>query len=245
MLLLLLVLEVVVKIDRSSKAVVILGVAPDVHAGLPCLTLLAPSTPASTFVPSFSAQGATPPAGVSSKSHLKWRWQWSRKMTGDFNHDAAAEAAGIALKIGSAAVDAVSFMADLGEELPVVEPVLKTLKAIREKVESVKQNREDLGSLEERCTYVAACVIVKCRKHAISDVDVTPLVDCIEAARKFMDRCSRRGRVSRILSASGDKDEIARLNARVDRVTGDLGLAGIAILNRKVDDMNELLVSCA
>lgn len=48
--------------------------------------------------------------------------------------DSAAEAARLALQIGSVAAEAVSFVAELGEELPVINPVLKMLAAIREKV---------------------------------------------------------------------------------------------------------------
>lgn len=82
---------------------------------------------------------------------------------------ATAEAAKLALQIGSATADAISFAADLGEELPVISPVLK-----------------------------------------------------------FVDRCSRRGRVSRVLKASSDREEIARLSARVDQLSGDSSLAGVA-----------------
>ncbi|CAN0397289.1 unnamed protein product [Pylaiella littoralis] len=159
--------------------------------------------------------------------------------------DAAAEAARVALTMGSTVVDVVSFMGDLGEELPVIKPVLKTLKFIREKVETVKKNREDLRSLEGRCTYLAACVIVKCRQQPSSGMDVTPLVDCVEDARKFVERCgSRRHQVSNFMKASSDVGEIAGLNARVDRLTGDLRLAGVAVLNAKADDMKAMLVSC-
>lgn len=52
--------------------------------------------------------------------------------------DAAVEAANLALKMGSAAVDMVSFIEGFGGELPVVGSVLKTLKAMRETVETVQ-----------------------------------------------------------------------------------------------------------
>lgn len=161
------------------------------------------------------------------------------------SNDAGAQAARLALRIGSNAADAISFVADLGEELPLLSPVLKTLKAIREKVKTVNSNREELETLEDRCTYITACVIVKCRQNSSSGMNVTPLEDCVEATLKFVERCSRRGRVSRVLKASSDRDEIAGLNAVVDRLTGDLGLAGIAVLEGKADDMKAMLVSCA
>ena len=41
----------------------------------------------------------------------------------------------------------------------------------------------------------------------------------------------KRGRVSRVLKASHDKAEIARLNTSLDRLSGDLGLAGIATVD--------------
>lgn len=165
----------------------------------------------------------------------------TEKMAGG-SGGAAAEAGHLALKIGSNAADAISFAAELGEELPFIGPTLKTLKAVREKVETVGSNREELRALEGRCTYVTACVVVKCRQNSRSEIDVTPLKDCAEAVREFTERCSRRGMLSRVLKASRDKDEIAGLNASVDRLTGDLGLAGIAVLEGKADNMKATLV---
>lgn len=164
-------------------------------------------------------------------------------MGADF--DPAAEAAGVALKMGSAALGAVSFMTDLGEELPLLQPVLKTLTVIREKVEMVKKNQEEFKRLDDRCTYIMACVIVKCRQNPNSEMDIAPLVDCVEAAQDFVQRCSRRGHRSRVFKASSDKDEIAGLNARVDRLRGDLNLGGIAAIHKNTDDMMAMLVSCA
>lgn len=159
--------------------------------------------------------------------------------------DVGAQAAKLVLRIGSNAAGAVSFVAELGEELPFVSPVLKTLTVIREKVETVKSNKVELKALEERCTYVTACVIVKCRQNSRSKIDLTPLKDCVDAVEKLVERCKGRGRVERTLKASGDKDEIAGLNALIDRVAGDLGLAGIAVLEEKADDMKATLVSFA
>ena len=142
--------------------------------------------------------------------------------------DATAEAAKLALQIGSATADAISFVAELGEELPVISPVLKTLAAVRDKVDKVRSNRDALEELSERCTYLTACVVLKCRRAPASGMDVKPLAECVDEAGKIVERCSRRGRVSRVLKASSDREEIARLNARVDQLSGDLSLAGIA-----------------
>lgn len=144
--------------------------------------------------------------------------------------EAAAEASKLALQIGSTAADAILFVADLGEELPIIQPVLKVLRAVRETLETVKSNQEGLAALHERCTYITACVIEKCRGSPLSEIDVTPLVNCVEEVENVVRRCSRRGRLLGALKASSDRDDIAGLNARVDRLTGDLGLAGIAIL---------------
>lgn len=143
--------------------------------------------------------------------------------------DTTAEAAGLAVKISSAAVDAILFVADLGEELPLVQPVLKTLRAINEKVETAKNNPEELAALHQRCAHITACFIVKCRRDS-SELDVAPLEDCIKAVEKVVGRCGRRGMVSRVLKASRDKDEILRLKGRIRDLEGDLSLAGIAML---------------
>lgn len=160
--------------------------------------------------------------------------------------DAATEAAKRALKMGSATVGAIAFMADLGEELPFLEPVLKTIKTIREKIETVKRNREEVAALEERCTYIAAGVIEKTRRIPTSEMDVTPLKNCVEEVATFVELCvtrNRRGRLRRFLKASDDKDKIARLNARIDRLTGDLQLEGIVTVEGKLDNLRAFLVS--
>ncbi|CAM9783453.1 unnamed protein product [Scytosiphon promiscuus] len=125
-------------------------------------------------------------------------------------------------------------MAELGEELPFLQPALKTLTIIREKAETVQSIPEESSALAERCTHLTACVVVKCRRVS-SEFDVTPLDDRLREVAKFVERSGRRGRVSRVLKASHDKAEIDRLHASLDRLTGDLGLAGIATVEEKVD----------
>lgn len=187
----------------------------------------------------FRARVAMPGARYSTKSKL--RSEKSTTMAAKFG-DAAAEAARLALKMGSAALDMITFMVDLGEEFPVAKPVLSTLKVIREKVETVKSNRNELTALEKRCTYITAGAIAKSRQNPSSEMNVAPLQDCLKAVENVVDLCGGRGSVSRVLKASSDKDEIAELNSRIDRLTGDLGLGGIATVEGKVDDMKATLV---
>ena len=81
--------------------------------------------------------------------------------------DAAIEAAKLALKMGSAAAD-VALMAELGEELPLLQPALATLALIRQKVETVQSIPEDSAALHEWCTYLTACVIVSLSSAGVS-----------------------------------------------------------------------------
>lgn len=148
--------------------------------------------------------------------------------------DAASEAAKLALKMGSAAADVVSFMTELGEELPLLKPALATLALIRQKAETVQSIPEESAALHERCTYLMASVVVKCRRVS-SDTNVAPLDACVKEVAKCIERCGKRGRVSRVLKAAHDKAEMARLNASLDRLSGDMGLAGIATVEQKVD----------
>lgn len=150
-------------------------------------------------------------------------------------------AAKCAREVSSAAVDAVSFVAELGEGLPLFQPVLKTLTAIRENVKTVISNREDLAALRERCAYITACVIVKFRKGS-SELDVAPLEDCIRAAGTLVDHCGRRGKLLRVVKASSDRGEIAALNTRIRALESDMGLAGISVVGRKIDDLKTIMV---
>lgn len=156
----------------------------------------------------------------------------------------AVKAAGLTLRIVSTAADAVCFMADIGEELPVVKPVLSSLKSIREKVDTVRSNREELIVLHERCAYITACFIEKCRM-ASSELDVAPLERHVQEMESFVFRCQRRRGMTRWLKASETKDEIAKLNADVDRLKRDMGLEGIAILMGKIHEIQTRLVRCS
>lgn len=131
---------------------------------------------------------------------------------------------------------------DMGEHWPLVEPVLATLKALREKIDTLKSNREELAALHERCSYMAACVIVK-RRQGSSVINVEPLVKRVEEVERLVERCGRRGIFMRVLKAESDKAEIAKLHARIGDLTGDMGLAGIASVDEKVEDLTTMLVS--
>lgn len=156
---------------------------------------------------------------------------------------ATAEAAKVAARMGSAAADAALFMGALGEELPLLQPVLKTLRTICIQVETVKSNnREELAALHERCTFLTAIFIVKCRESSTSEMETAPPEDFVEAVRQLVDRGGRRRRVFRVLSASRIKVEINGLNSRIDSLTSDVGLAGIATLERKADDLRAILL---
>lgn len=156
---------------------------------------------------------------------------------------AVSDAAQLALDIGSAASDAASLVVDLGQELPLVNPVLKALMAVREKVDTVTSNREELAALYDRCTYITACVLVKCRRNSSSQLDTRPLEECVEAVGKLVDRSGRRWTLSRALWTGSDKLEIAGLHDRIGDLTGDMGLEGIATVEEKVDDLQGVLVS--
>ncbi|CAM9129863.1 unnamed protein product [Ectocarpus sp. 12 AP-2014] len=141
---------------------------------------------------------------------------------------------------GTVASDVLVFLTEASDGLPVIETVLKTLKTVREKVATLKNNREELAALHQRCTYITGCVIARCRKSS-SGLNATPLMECVNAVGAFVERCSRRGMVSRVLKATDDKDEIAGLKQRLEDLEGDLRLAGIATVGGKVEDLKALL----
>eukprot|EP00903_Cladosiphon_okamuranus_P013555 g12626.t1 len=135
-------------------------------------------------------------------------------MASSVTDDVTAEVKRVVRNMGSTAADIVDFTHELGGEVPVVDAVLRTLTAIREKVETVQSKTEGMKELERRCTYVTARVVVKRRQNSSSEMDVTPLESCVKAAEEFIERCSRRGWCGRCTKVSSDKDELAKLNPR-------------------------------
>ena len=149
-------------------------------------------------------------------------------MTADLR-DAAAEATRLALAMGSDAPDAISFVAKLCSKFPLVAPVLETLKSIREKLDDLKAKKEELVALNKTCTGIAAAVVVKCQlaSRQSSQMDVAPLEECLEALEVFVERFGRRGKLSTVLNATSDKNEILKLHQRVGSLPGVMGLASI------------------
>lgn len=157
--------------------------------------------------------------------------------------DVTTEAKELAVKMGSGAADATAFISNLGEEWPLLGPVLTTLGAIRVVMEDVQDNKGRLARLDERCTFLTACVVVKVRQHHARGLDVTRVERCIEAAREIIDSCSRRGKVSTVFKASEVKHKIADLNKTIDSLMHDTGVAVIATVEEKVDGITARLVS--
>lgn len=160
--------------------------------------------------------------------------------------DAATEAANLALKFNSAASNIASFVVELSKDLPWVSPVLKTLESIGDKVDIANCNRRELAVLQERCTYVTACVVVKCRHSASSSsIDVSPLENRLREVQDLVERCGRRGRIWRVVRADDDKRDIDELHGRIGDLTGDMGLVGIVAVEGKVADLQQQLESLA
>lgn len=157
--------------------------------------------------------------------------------------DAAAEVPRLALKLGAAASDLASFVVDIGQDFPLIYIVIRTLKNIGDKMETIKTNQELLDALHQRCTCITACVIAKCRRSPPSEVNIAPLVERIEEVHKLVERFSLRTRISRVLKASKDRVEILRVHERIGELTDDMGLAGILAVERDVSDLKGLLVS--
>lgn len=63
----------------------------------------------------------------------------------------------------AAATPLPSFLAAVRKELPSTGEVLVALQSIGHNVESASSNRNELVALRDRCSYLTACVIVKCR----------------------------------------------------------------------------------
>lgn len=50
-----------------------------------------------------------------------------------------------------------------------------------------------------------ACVVVKFKPNRSSKMDVTRLQGCVKDVWAVVERCSRRGRLSRVVKASSDR----------------------------------------
>lgn len=119
--------------------------------------------------------------------------------------------------------------------------MLVILNKIRVMVDTAKHNKKELVVLQERCTYVTACIITKC-KQCPSQVDVKSLIDrveeiveeIVEEARRLIDRCGQRGLIWRGVKAKDDEVDIAELHRRIGDLTADTRLVDIVAVTENV-----------
>ena len=130
------------------------------------------------------------------------------------------------LNIGSAAIDVAVLVAEVGKEVPIASAVLQAFIAVHSIIETVRTNKEELADLRDRCSYLTACVIEKCRRPS-TVMNLKPLEDCLGETAKVVKRCGERNRVTRILKAGNDRCDIEKMNVRMDRLVIDMGLSGI------------------
>lgn len=121
------------------------------------------------------------------------------------------------LNIGLTAIDVAVLVAVVGREVPIASAVLEAFIAVHNMVEMVRTNKEDLVALRDRCSYLTACVIEKCRRPSTA-LNLKPLEECLHETTKVIKRCGGRNRVIRVLKASSDRCEIEKMNTRMDRL---------------------------
>lgn len=132
----------------------------------------------------------------------------------------------LALDLWSASLDVASLVAEWAEELPYAEVVLKTLRAIHDKAEQVRTNKEGILDLKKRCAYVTAYLFVKHKnKRTATDVDLKPMEELLRDAEELVERCGSRGRCERVLKATRDKNDIEKLRRRLDEQIKSVTLA--------------------
>eukprot|EP00903_Cladosiphon_okamuranus_P014784 g13696.t1 len=149
-----------------------------------------------------------------------------------------ASAGDLAWKIMSGASDAVEFAAELGVKLPFIGPIFKAINAIREKAEKVRTNRKELIYLHERCSEITASFIVKCKTNS-PGFDVVRLQSLIQDVDAFVAECQQNSGGGEILKPAKVAGKIAGLHDRIDRMTSDIGLAGIAANMKMIIEMKK------
>ena len=118
------------------------------------------------------------------------------------------------LNTGSTAIDVAALVSEVGREMPMASAVLTAFLAVQNNFETVRANKENLEGLRERCSYLTASVVQKCRGSSIG-LNLTPLEDCLRDVAEVVKRCGGRNNMMKVLKAASDKGEIENLNKRL------------------------------
>jgi len=130
---------------------------------------------------------------------------------------------------------------EVGAATPVVAPLCVALLKAKDVVNGASRNKDDLKQLSDRCDMITVQVIDECKRKG-SNVDVSPLVACIDKLTDVAQRYHTKGRVARMAHFRKDGDDIQRLRDRIEAVVSTMGLAGVINIQDQLDDVRRMLV---
>ena len=130
-------------------------------------------------------------------------------------------------------LDDVEIEKNLGDVLPIIESILKTLKAIHGKIETVRENKEEIRLLADRCDYLAISAILQCKVDP-SVRDLKYLNCGVFDLDQLVDKCNELRRF--------DWDEMGKLEGRIDGLIQDASLDGVAALRCDLHELKGTLV---
>lgn len=125
---------------------------------------------------------------------------------------------------------------DVGEATPIVAPIFVALKLAKDMFDKVKRNKKQLEELHDRCTVITTYVIIRCNTES-SNIDVTPLMDCVDDLKALTKSYSVRGTFSKITGCRRDGNRIQRLRDRIEGLVPTLELAAVIRVSEQVGEV--------
>lgn len=123
----------------------------------------------------------------------------------------------------------------LGEEVPLIGMVCKTVVKVRSVVDTTRSNRQELAALTARCERLTGDVVTKWVEEKSSPFDLDALLKCLKDVKRLAEQCSYRGCMSWAIRCAHTNDiagQIKSLNDRISDIVADYTLAGVTQIVR-------------
>lgn len=133
----------------------------------------------------------------------------------------------------------VSGIITVGAATPFVQTFCIALREAKGIVDEAKRNKEQLEKLHERCELITVQVINKAKASRISEIDLSPLEECVDDIKALVKRYDAQGCCARLVQFRRDGDDIQKLRESIEAVVPIMGLsAGVTA----VDQNNQIMV---
>lgn len=144
--------------------------------------------------------------------------------------------------ISKVVIDVAKGIIKVGEAAPGVKEFCTVLWEVKKIVDQAKRNKVELKEQHAQCELITVHVIDRAKDSLGQVFDIAPIEGCVDDIKELVERCGKQGMCARLMQVRKNKDDIQKLRTRIGGVLQTMGLAGIATVGDRLEELTAMVV---